>query len=205
MLGYLAGPLCRTLDDDPAACDQSYEVAGYGASACAHVRGKCVPCDTLLDVSGVCRNVCHPPVTCTADPSRTTLLRDCSDAPNPAACGAAWSATFSYATPIDVVRGVSCFWDATAMPARCDRCGPEEVSQGKCGNTCIASADLPRCRVGGRTFGRCGVLAGNPAACALTYQAGPYGTETCWYDAGPGQCEGCDPVAEAQGKCSNGC
>jgi hypothetical protein len=205
MIGYVAGPLCRTLDDDPVACGQSFELASYGASACVLVRGKCVPCDVLLEVGSVCRNVCQPAVTCPADASRTTLLLDCSDATTAAACGAAWSATFSYAIPTDVVRGVSCFWDIAAMPARCDRCDPEATSMGKCGNTCIGPADLPRCRVGGRTFGSCDVLAGNPAACALTYQAGPYGTETCWYDAGPGQCEGCDPVAEAQGKCTNGC
>ena len=205
MLGYLAGSLCRTLDDDPAACGQSFELAGYGASACAVVRGKCLPCDILLELSGVCRNVCQPAVTCPADPSRTTVLLDCSDATTVAACAAAWSATTSYATPTDVIRGVSCFWDTSVVPAKCDRCSPEATSTGKCGNTCIAPADLPRCRVGGRTFGSCDVLDGNPAACNLTYQSGPYGTETCWYDIVPGQCGGCNPVDEAQGKCSNGC
>ena len=102
------------------------------------------------------------------------------------------------------MRGTSCYWDTSAPPAKCDECDPEATSKGQCSNTCIAPADLPRCRLGGRTFD-CDVLDGNPATCSLTFQSGPYGSETCWYDAGPGECNGCNPVDESKGKCSNGC
>lgn len=205
MIGYLSTPLCRTLDDDAAACAGAYEVTAYGPSACAYLRGKCLPCDLPLDLISVCRNACQPPVTCAADPTRTTAVLNCDDVTTPAACAQAWSVTSQYATPTHRFQGTSCYWNTTAIPAGCERCQPADMSQGKCSNTCIATADLPRCRLGGRSYGRCDVHNGNPAACQQTYELGPYGTQTCWYDLGAAECHGCDAVTEAAGTCMNGC
>lgn len=205
-LGYVGGSLCRTLDDDLAACAESYETTSYyGATACAPVKNKCMPCYQPLDVLGICRNVCQPPVACTADPGRTSVQLECAAVTTPAACAQSWTTTVEYATPTDIVRSTSCFWDATAMPAVCRKCSPEDTSRGRCANSCIAATDMPRCRVGGRTYGRCAVLDGDPVGCAMTYETSIFGTATCWYDAGTADCSICDPLNEAQGRCTNGC
>lgn len=204
MLGYVSASLCRTLDDDPAACAQAFESSTYGPTACAVVRGKCFSCHPLLELSGICRNACQPAIACVVDPARPTGRTSCSDATTPALCAQSWSVTSAYATPTDILRPTTCFWDAAAIPPACDECDPTDVSRGLCANTCLAAADLPRCRVA-RGYGRCSALDGNPAACVLTYEAGPFGTQTCWYDAGPAACRGCDPLVESMGMCDNGC
>jgi hypothetical protein len=202
-LGYIGGTPCRTLDDDLASCAQAYEVGVYGATACAAVGGHCLPCYPPLEAEGLCRNTCQPPIGCLADPTRTHGREGCGSATTPAACAQSWTTTTEYATTTDVIRATSCFWDTTA--AACVGCRPETTSLGKCANTCIAAGDLPRCRLGGRSYGRCSALDGNPAACGLTYEQSPFGTQTCWYDAGPGECQGCDPLDASLGRCTNGC
>jgi hypothetical protein len=204
-LGYVAGPLCRMLDDDLARCAQAYEVGVYGTTACAAVGGKCVPCYPPLEAEGLCRNACQPPLGCPADPTRTDGRSECRSATTPAACAQSWTTTAEYATTTDVIRGTSCFWDTSVVPAACVECGPSATSRGQCANTCIVAADLPRCRLGGRSYGDCSALDANPAACALTYEMSLFGTETCWYDAGAGRCHGCDPIDESLGLCTNGC
>jgi hypothetical protein len=202
LLGYLSSSLCRTLDDDPTGCEAAFEPSIYGGtSACVYLAGKCQLCDVQLDATGVCRNVCQHPLSCALDPARTTRLSNCSEAANQPACEQAWTLGADFMRPPEVMRATSCFWDAGA----CSRCAPDAISQGKCTNTCIATADLPRCRASGRSFGKCSTLDGNAAACGQTYELGHYGTQTCWYDAGSGHCYGCDPVAESKVQCSNGC
>ena len=95
LLGYTQFSLCRTLDDDPTACGQAFEVARYGAGACVPVRGKCLGCDTLLEARGVCRNVCQPPLACPADPTRTTQVGGCSELTSQPACTQAWTLSSS--------------------------------------------------------------------------------------------------------------
>jgi hypothetical protein len=204
-LGQFGGSLCRMLDDDLAACAEAYEVAFYGATACAAIHGKCMPCLQQFDVLGFCRNTCQPQLACTSDPGRTVGLTDCSQATTPEACARSWSTTNDYAIPTDIIRTASCFWDATSVPAACRQCTPVETSRGRCANSCIRAADMPRCRIGGRSYGSCPALNGNAAACALTYEMSLVGTLTCWYDAGSGACNGCDPLDESQGLCTNGC
>jgi len=205
-LGYIGGTPCRTLDDDLASCAEAYEVGIFGSTACTAIRGKCMACYEPLEVLGLCRNACQPSIACTADPGRTVGRTACSQATIPEACVQSWSTTTDYATPTDVVRSTSCFWDATSLPPGCRECTPEQTSLGRCANSCIAAADLPRCRLGGRSYGECSALDGNPAACTLTYETSPlFGTQTCWYDAGPGDCQGCDPLDEFEGRCTNGC
>lgn len=204
-LGYLGGPLCRTLDDDLGACAEAYEVGPFGAVACAPIEGKCMPCYQPLEVVGLCRNVCQPALACTADPARTLARTECADATTPDACSRSWTTTTDYATPTDIVRATSCYWNATAMPAVCAECTPDETSRGRCANSCISVSELPRCRLGGRSYGQCAVLDGNAAACAMTYELSALGTQTCWYDTGSGDCRGCDPFDEAEDRCHNGC
>ena len=200
MLGYVGFSLCRTLDGNQAACNASFEPGAYGAAACAYVAGKCLTCDLVLDAAGVCRNTCMPALTC-ADVTRPTRVGSCEDVATQPACQAAFTLSLDYATPTDVVRAASCFWDGAA----CKRCDPERTSAGSCSNSCVGASDLPVCRAAGHAFGHCSALNGNPAACNMTYELSRYGTQTCWYDVGPGDCNGCDPVAESQGKCTNGC
>jgi hypothetical protein len=204
MLGYIApSSLCRTLDTDPVACAAAFEPGVFGSAACTYVAGKCLACDLDLDAAGVCRNACAPPVTC-ADASRTLRTRDCEDLTTEATCMQAWAVSLRFATPTDVVRGASWWWNA-GVPGVCRRCDPADVSAGRCLNSCIAGAELPACRQPGRSFGQCDVLDANPAVCALTYELARYGTQACWYDVARASCEGCDPVSESLGKCVNGC
>jgi len=204
-LGYLGGPLCRTLDDDLGACAEAYEVGPYGAVACAPIAGKCTPCYQPLEVLGLCRNRCQPALACAADPARTVGRSDCAAATTPDACAQSWTTTTDYAIPSDIVRATSCFWSTTAMPPACAECTPRERSLGRCANSCLGAGDLPRCRLGGRTYGKCSALDGNAAACTLTYEQSLLGTQTCWYDAGAGECRGCDPIVESEDRCQNGC
>ncbi len=203
-LGYLAGSLCRTLDDDLAACAASYEMSYYGAAACAAINGKCMACYQPLELAGLCRNACQAPLACPADPARTVALSECPQATTPEACAQSYATTTGFAIPTDIIRTTSCFWNVTAIPAGCEECEPDAISRGRCANSCIAASDLPRCRLGGRSYGKCKALDGNPVACALTYELSVLGTQTCWYDAGAGECNGCDPLVESQGSAATG-
>jgi len=204
-LGYLGGPLCRTLDDDLGACAESYEVGPFGATACAPVGGKCMPCYQPLEVADLCRNLCQPALACAADPARTLARSECFGATTPEACAQAWTTTTDYATPTDIVRATSCFWNAAALPPACAECTPRESALGRCANSCLRAGELPRCRLGGRSYGQCSALDGNAAACTMTYELSVLGTQTCWYDAGSGDCQGCDPLDESEERCRNGC
>jgi hypothetical protein len=202
-LGYVAGTLCRTLDDDLASCALAYEVGLFGATACAAVGSTCLPCYPPLEAEGLCRNACQPPIGCPADPTRTDGREDCGQAATAAECAQSWTPSAEYATPTDVIRATSCFWDAGIVA--CTACDPGDTALGRCANTCIAAADLPRCRLGGRSYGRCSRLDGKPGPCGRTYELSQLGTQTCWYDAGRGECRGCEPLDESLGRCTNGC
>lgn len=205
-IGYLGGPLCRTLDEDLAGCARGYEIGIYGATACVAMRGKCLPCYQPLEVLGLCRNTCQRPLACAADPERTVGVTACEQAATAEVCDQAWSTTTDYATPTDVIRTTSCFWDGSALPPGCRECTPDQTSLGRCANSCVPAAELPHCRLGGRAYGQCGALDADPVACGLTYETSPlFGTQTCWYDAGAGACQGCDPLDEQEGRCTNGC
>jgi hypothetical protein len=198
LLGYASVSLCRTLDADEAACNRSFESSTYGAAACAYIDGKCLMCDLPLDAVAACRNTCAPALTC-ADGSRQSRLGSCDQATTQPDCESAFTFSIEYATPSDMIRGASCYWSSGA----CYRCTPQDVATGKCTNTCLAATDLPVCRATGRAFGKCDALNADTAACNATFELGRYGTQTCWY--GAGTCNGCDPIAEKQGKCTNGC
>jgi hypothetical protein len=202
-LGYasIVASACRTLDDDPAACARKFEVRQYGASACAYVRGKCIPCDLVLAAAGICANPCQPPTNCPNDPSRSDAVTHCSDLGTQVECDRSWSSSSDFAVPGDAIRGTSCYWNAGV----CETCDAEAVSIGSCTNTCLAAADLPRCRDASRTFGHCAEHDGDQPTCGTRYEAGPYGTTACWYDVAGSKCERCDPDDEAGGKCTNPC
>lgn len=191
---------CRTHDGDQAACEQAFQLHEGGGAACTYLGGNCVPCHLGLDIAGFCENVCNP--TSCIDPARIVPVTSCNGVAGQPACEQAWTITGGFPTTEQYVKGTTCYWDAIMLD--CRTCGPSQISEGKCQNTCLAPEDIPACAAAGRTYGDCGALDGNQAGCLATYEFGEQaGTHTCWYDAG--QCEPCLPEDEFQGKCANLC
>jgi hypothetical protein len=134
---------------------------------------------------------------CAADPTRTRFLRSvesCYDL-SAAECESAY----------DIASGS----DGSRIPASCAwidgrRC--EACTEGRgCLNTCLAP---PPCPGTTREFAGVGESAcrrrdGDEAGCAGAYHFGPAGAAACFFE--DGSCLGCDPLAEAGGRCERGC
>jgi hypothetical protein len=198
IFGFGTIAMCRTLDDDPEACGQSFEVREDGvAASCVHLQGNCLGCDLGLHATGVCQNACQE-IAC-ADASLTGV-GSCSDLTSQVDCEQSWRPTGQFPTFEQSIQATPCHWNAG--DTRCEECGPRQISDGLCQNTCLTPDQFPLCRAEGRTYGDCGSLDGNESACNTTYELTLFGTATCFYD---GNCEPCDPLSESEGDCTNDC
>jgi hypothetical protein len=131
---------------------------------------------------------------CEADPTRTRFLRPtehCYDL-EAAECETAWESAVQTGTP------TSCVWNGSTCRA-CD------AIEG-CVNTCLP---LPPCAGTVRSdFAGVGDMAcrqhdGDQTSCGSAYHVGPAGPAACFFE--DGLCLGCDPLAEAAGRCQRDC
>jgi hypothetical protein len=92
----------------------------------------------------------------------------------------------------------SCWYDA--IDDECRGCGPRNLNDGFCTNTCVAA---PTCGADPtRTFGACEQFDGNPLACNNSFQAGFDGPVSCVAFT---RCSGCGLFNQGEGECSNTC
>lgn len=188
---------CRRFDGDQAMCEQAYVEGGAGVASCYYdVDGaECRGCGPANEDDGDCTNSCAPAPTC-LDQTRTVYAggpgssgcREFDD--DPTQCLQAF------------VRGdagvASCYMEADGD---CRGCGPQNVNDGDCVNTCkaqpICGSDQSRTVLG------CGRFDGNPAGCATAFGLLEDGSPTSCVAVE--QCLGCGPNNRADGRCTNAC
>ena len=203
LLGYLSSQRpspCRRFDADPAACAGAFTPGSLGVTACVPLLGKCLPCDVTLEATGACTNPCAGDApTCEADPTRTDFVAACDDLATQPVCERSWELSFASLIFGAVPEGASCHWTGT----ECIACEFDNDNGSGCTNSCATEGNLPICTDAGRSFGSCGDHDGDAPVCATTYQVGPYGAVSCWFDGS--DCERCDPLDELAGRCTNAC
>lgn len=189
-----------------AACEAGYQFGSSGPESCFMDGSTCTACDPENEADGACANTCvSGPSSCAADPTRTVF----AGGPGTSACRqfdgdqAACESAFH--------RGrcgvASCYYDAAS--GSCRGCGPANIEDGKCLNTC----DPPSCDgdptrdlfVGGPGTQACTTLNDSPSACARAYHRGADGVASCWYDADAERCRGCGRQNQDAGLCANTC
>ena len=190
---------CTRFDGDPASCAMAYVEGGSGVASCYYdaENEACRGCGPSNEGSGACTNTCIAPPSCPLDQSRTIYTggpgsQGCREFDgNPGQCLQAFVRGFG---------GIaSCYYDADS--GSCRGCGPNNVNDGACVNTCIAQ---PFCTANPeRTQLGCGRFDGNPAGCDAAYGLLGDGSPTSCVSVQ--NCRVCDDDDQLNGECTNAC
>lgn len=189
---------CERFDDDQTSCEQAYVEGGAGVASCYYDtdEGRCRGCGPSNENNGNCTNTCATTPTCALDMTRTIY----AGGPGSEGCrefdGDETQCLQAF------VRGdggvASCFFEPDGD---CRGCGPENVNDGDCVNTCknqpVCGSDPDRTVLG------CGRFDGDPAGCATAYGLLDDGSPTSCVAVD--LCLGCGPNNQEDGLCTNAC
>jgi len=195
--GGLGTNACHQFDNDQTSCEAAFHRTNQDLFAsCFYDNGSCKGCGPSNELDGLCSNTCLPAVTCPMDQTRTIFVgredqEGCHHFDNDqTGCLQAFH---------EGRAGVESCWYETATD-RCRGCGPANLNQGFCTNTC---APAPFCTTDpSRTFEGCSQLDGDATACNHAFEAGFNGPVSCFPIA---RCSGCGLFNQANGVCVNTC
>lgn len=184
------------------ACETAFHIGASGVASCYFDGSQCKGCGPANEGDSECVNTCVNG-KCEADPTRTVF----AGGPGTGACGQFTDqASCESAYHLGGQCGfASCFWDGS----ECLGCGPNNLLNGDCVNTC----DPPTCDgdparivfAGGPNTSACHYFDGDPVNCNKAYHLGSGGVASCWYDADDETCNGCGPNNQSAGLCTNTC
>lgn len=188
---------CQQFGGDQTACEAAFHRTDNGQLAsCFYDSGSCRGCGPNHEAQGNCDNACSNAAPCALDPTRTIFAgirgsNACRQFDgNQTSCNQAFHVTGSGDF-------ASCFYD-TAQD-ECRGCGPENISEGRCTNSCMAA---PQCSDATRSLGECDELDGNATACENAFELSDRGPVSC---VAVPRCEGCGLFNQADGLCTNTC
>lgn len=186
----LAATGCDELDGNQAACGGAFTVESDTIASCFYETdgGDCLPCDIDSQREQLCTNECAPPPVCANDRARDLFAggpgsgqmggscRQFDD--DPTSCGRAFGRGEA---------GIhSCFYEG----AECLGCGPSNVDQGRCENTCTPP---PSCADPSRDVlvDSCNDLDGDSSSCRASFEREINDLDvSCFVSA---ECEPCQP------------
>ena len=202
---------CHQVDDDQASCEQADHVGGdgCGASSCFFdfSSGECRGCGINNQQEGACINTCvnGPTPTCPGDSTRTIFAgysgsQACQALSiNPTLCNKAFHVSGSGFV-------ASCYFDEDFE--ECRGCGPQNLDDGACQNTCAVCPGDPTRTVfaGYPGDGGCHKFDASPSSCEGAFiDGGNLRPTSCYYDSDLSECRGCGPQNQSDGACTNEC
>jgi hypothetical protein len=188
---------CNRYDGDQAGCELAYVEGDAGVASCYYDSGddNCRGCGPSNENNGECTNTCATTPTC-LDMTRTIY----TGGPGSEGCRQFEDDETQCLQAFTRGNGgvASCFFEEDGD---CRGCGPENVNDGDCVNTCkvqpICGSDP------GRTVLGCSTFDGDPTGCAAAYGLLQDGSPTSCVSVD--LCLGCGPNNQGDGLCTNAC
>jgi hypothetical protein len=205
---FVGGPgtaACHVYDGDQTNCEKAFHMSQCGPASCWYdvFSANCNGCGPSNQQQGVCVNTCvDGPPTCEGDASRTIFAGYAGTAACQALSFSASLCVQAFHIGGDGVPA-SCYYDGDA--GECRGCGPNNLENGSCENTCPVCPGNPArtTYAGGPGQSGCTRFSTQSSCEGAFIIGGSEVEESCFFDSG--DCRGCGRNNFAAGLCDNEC